>query len=286
MHNYQVYKIKKHSHNGELKFRIIHAPCDALKSEQQAYLQQLEELTSIHKCAMAFTKDKNIIDNAKTHIGQAYIKCFDLQNFFPSITYDQVYNCLLNNNIAKELSLRITQLGTLDGALIQGSPLSPYLSNLVAKPLDKKVYTFAKHNNVLYTRYADDITLSGNKSDVLFVEDYMRKQILEMNWVINEKKTEVLQSNERQSVTGIVINEKPNIDRETSNKVRAIVHNIVNYSKRKPIATYFQKHKVFIGGTRYQSVDSLLGYLNFMRMVNPGKFSKQYYKLYKASKLG
>src|SRR5438034_755250 len=55
----------------------------------------------------------------------------------------------------------LTKLCTHDGSLPQGAPTSPRLSNLVNHRLDARLFALARKRNVAYSRYADDITISG-----------------------------------------------------------------------------------------------------------------------------
>lgn len=46
--------------------------------------------------------------------------------------------------------------------LPQGAPTSPYLSNLRFRKIDDLISSYTKEFNIRYTRYADDMTFSGD----------------------------------------------------------------------------------------------------------------------------
>lgn len=120
----------------------------------------------------------------------------------------------------------------------QGAPTSPTLSNFICKKLDAKLFKISKFKGFSFSRYADDITISTNKN--IFTEDF-KSQIAEIikeeGFELNPKK-ERLQRNhvkssseesgyirERQEVTGIIVNEKPNVSRHFIRNLRATLFN-------------------------------------------------------------
>jgi RNA-directed DNA polymerase len=92
----------------------------------------------------------------------------DLQNFFPSLHFGRVRGFFLNNNyfkLAEPVATILAQIACNDGALPQGSPCSPILSELLTHFLDMRLVRVAARNKCSYTRYADDITFSTNDAD-------------------------------------------------------------------------------------------------------------------------
>ena len=64
----------------------------------------------------------------------------------------------------------IINIATYNGALPQGSPLSPLLCNMVLLPFDWAMYYSTKHFDGVYTRYADDILISfSDKKQLSFI---------------------------------------------------------------------------------------------------------------------
>jgi hypothetical protein len=111
--------------------------------------------------------------------------------------------------------------------LPQGASTSPGLSNQVARKLDKRLLGVAAKLGLTYTRYADDITFSGgpelaNKIGWLLAK--VRNVAREEGFAVNEKKTRVMRRSTAQSVTGVVVNDKPSIDRAELRRLRAILH--------------------------------------------------------------
>jgi len=98
-----------------------------------------------------------------------------------------------------------SRLCTYDGHLPQGAPTSPYLSNIVCLKLDKRLSLLAKKYYANYSRYADDITLSGNcgiNKMLPVVETILKDE----GFSLNNDKTRLAYAYQRQEVTGLIVN--------------------------------------------------------------------------------
>lgn len=96
---------------------------------------------------------------------------------------------------------------TLKNFLPQGAVTSPYLSNLVLYEFDKEIISYCSTYDVTYSRYADDLVFSSNIEDLLKeVYDFLNEKLKEIGFNLNDKKTKFMSSNNRQIITGIVIN--------------------------------------------------------------------------------
>lgn len=130
-----------------------------------------------------------------------------------------------------------------DGKLPQGAPTSPILANMLLKKLDFRLIKFAKDNNITYSRYADDLIFSSFKdfSNLIFKStgqpyelSLSFKLIFDLfNIKINENKIKYSCYNNRQMVTGLIVNKFPNIKNSNYRILRAILY---NYSKN-PVKT-------------------------------------------------
>ena len=112
--------------------------------------------------------------------------------------------------------------------LPQGACTSPALSNLVSAKLDRRLIGLANELGATYTRYADDITLSGDdafESKIAYVMACIRHIANDEGFEINASKTRVLRRNCAQSVTGLIVNDKSGVGRKKMRLVRAILHN-------------------------------------------------------------
>lgn len=250
--------------------RQITSPCVELKSVQRSILEEVLYDIPMHDCAVGFRPNFSIADNAKAHSGADVVVSLDLKDFFPSITFPRVYGALLAIGFQKKIAGIITAICTHDGALPQGAPTSPMLSNIVAHRLDSKLNTYMGKKGFSYTRYADDITFSHTYKDGTSSVDgiirVVRRIIEEENFEVNEDKTKIMRKGRRQWVTGLVANEKPNVIRWKYRQIRAAVHNASKYgvpSAAKLADVSSKKFREWVSGN-----------LAFLNMVNPEKAQK------------
>ena len=212
--NYSLYFVPK----GVGKWRKITAPSEELKSFQKKLMERLEEIP-VHDSAHGFVKGKSISTNAYPHVKKRFVLSMDMKDFFPSIKKDMVESIFEFHQIDK----KYVDYVLFDGGLPQGSPCSPAISNLYCYDLDTELSYYAKENNLEYTRYADDITISGEK----FSPDIIRtvKRIVKRHRLsVHPKKTKVMWRNQRQIVTGVIVNDKLNMPIEKRKKMRALNH--------------------------------------------------------------
>ena len=229
---YSSFKIPKKK-KGE--FRTIDAPNPTLKGMQRALNYALQLIYTPNPAAMGFAQGRSIVTGAQVHVGQNFVYNMDLKNFFPSITSGRVYARMLSRpfSCSKEVASLIADLCCYENdfgkVLPQGAPTSPTLTNIICDRLDVKLSRLAKAYSLRYTRYADDITFSGMTN--IFAEDgnfckSMRNIIEnEEHFKINQEKTRLCHRGIRQEVTGITVNDKPNVTQEYVKQLRSMLHN-------------------------------------------------------------
>lgn len=219
--------------------REILAPDRELREIQRKLANVLEAIYMRRSrvCAYGFIRGKNNVENAKKHIKKHLVFNIDLKDFFSQIHFGRIKGMLVNKPycIKNEAAVTIAQIACCNGLLPQGAPSSPIISNLILIPLDNALMRLAKETQCIYTRYADDITFSTNKSafdkSIVYV-DNGRVQIgakltaiLEKHsFVVNNQKITLRAHVHRQEVTGITVNKFPNLRRSYIKQLRAIIH--------------------------------------------------------------
>lgn len=190
--------------------------------------------------AFGFVEGRNIVDNARKHVGQNYVFNIDLSDFFTSIDQARVWGRLkakpfcfkqsMANIIAGLCSMKMTMPdGTIRYVLPQGAPTSPILTNMICQRMDEQLGRLAAKYKVNYSRYADDMTFSS-MHNIYQEGSSFRKELRAIiegqNFRINDKKTRlnVRGVRTRQEVTGLTVNEKPNVTRSYVKNIRAILH--------------------------------------------------------------
>ena len=215
--NYTHHKIKKRKNS----YRYIYAPSDELKEFQNLLLKEFYKVKP-HSAAHGFVPNKSIVSNALPHVRKDYVLSLDIKNFFPKTTTPIVVNILSRwfPNQTENLPFLIYK-----NHLPQGAPTSPYLANFALYDFDCALTNKVKELNGSYTRYADDITISWNgKIDIKDLFTFMNKELSKNNYFFSKRKTKLMNFNQRQKVTGIVVNNKLSIPREIKNSLRAYNH--------------------------------------------------------------
>jgi len=205
--------------------RTIYAPNDSLKRIQRKILKRILYSFDISPSVHGFVREKSIITNALEHVKKNRILRIDIENFFPSINVNMIIATLEKIGFSKGASIMLGLLMTRDGYLPQGAPTSPYISNLVCKRLDYRMKGLAKKKNLSYSRYADDITFSGESINGGTFGPI--KTILEEEgFNVNIKKTRVMGTGTKQIVTGLVVNEKAWLGRKRYRILRSYIHKV------------------------------------------------------------
>lgn len=115
-----------------------------------------------HPAAYGYIRDRGTLKNAKQHCGQQWLLRCDIEDFFGTITRGRLRGAFLIWGFSEEAAEALASFSTIDGKLALGLNASPLLANLVALPIDDKLTALAAATGCRYTRYADDITISGN----------------------------------------------------------------------------------------------------------------------------
>jgi len=255
---YKEVKIKKK--NG--LHRVIHIPSKELKKIQKFILENILYSIGCSIAATGFKRDSSIKDNAIRHVNNKYILNLDLIDFFTNIKFEKIKKVFKDIGYNEDVSNILANLCTVKGFLPQGASSSPYLSNLVCRKLDNVLSDFANRNQLNYTRYADDITFSSDNESIKDIKK-IYDLIISEGFKINEKKTRLLSSNKRQEVTGLVVNNKVNINRDYIKKLRSEIYfclkfGVNGHMSRKGIT--YSNYKNYLYGKAY-----------YIKMINKEK---------------
>lgn len=192
--------------------RELACPSKELKAVQAWILRNILDSIPVNNSATGFRKNQGILENVKRHDGNTHFLCIDLENFFPSIPRKHVYNLFRSLGYNQHISLFFTNICTYNNGLPQGGVTSPSLSNLLNIRLDRRISGYASKKNLIYTRYADDITLSSRNPDKLASAYKVLKQIIQdEGYKINTLKTRFLRPGSKREITGLIYSEEQRI---------------------------------------------------------------------------
>ena len=261
--------------------RQIAVPHSTLKMIQRRLLLELEKLYRPHSRAFAYIKGRGIRSNATTHLGRKHIFSVDIKDFFDQINFGRVRGRLMAQpyGLSNSIATTIACLTTFDNKLPFGGPTSPILSNMICSGLDAELAKLGRDTGSFYTRFADDMVFSTQKSRFahqiaqLVDEDGVGKIIpgpdldqivTKHGFTLNPAKTRLKSRQDRQIVCGVMCNEKLNIRRELRREIRAILNAWQKYGEDKAQEYWVSNY----GRPENSSFElSLRGKIEFMRHI-------------------
>ena len=171
-----------------------------------------------------FVRKRSIVTNAKNHLAKKFILNADINNFFESIKIGKVADVFLELGCKEEIAKILAQICTLDGFLAQGLNTSPVLANIACREMDKELFDLSRRYNCKFTRYADDITISGdeNMPNKPEIEEIFNKY----GFQLNHKKYKIQKRGQSQYVTGLTVFDKehPRLPKKIKKNLRLILY--------------------------------------------------------------
>lgn len=271
--------------------RSIKAPQGGIAILLNKLKPVLQELYRTKSCVHGFVSGKSVVSNAGEHNKKKYVLNVDLEDFYGHINFGRIRGLFMSMpfNMNPDAATVVAQLCTHDNSLPQGSPVSPILSNFIAANLDKRLTLLAKKYGLRYTRYADDITFSTSKKNFPRSIGYfegnnpitgdsvlgkvLEDEILASGFEINYEKVRLQIPGVRQEVTGLTVNEFPNVKRNYVRKIRAMIYSWRKHGLVKSEKEYIEKYAKSppkidsdkLDGTYFKNV--LYGHLAYLKMV-------------------
>nr|MBF0221620.1 RNA-directed DNA polymerase [Desulfobulbaceae bacterium] len=251
--------------------REILAPKAELKTVQRKILDFLLIKVPLNNHAEGFRKNRSIVTNAQRHTDKKVLIKMDIKDFFPSTKAKRVFGMFFSLGYPEGVASTLTNLTTFKGRLATGAPTSPAISNVLCRRLDKRFARLGEKCDFSYSRYADDLTVSSNNTNLAGLLPLFKEIVLEEGYELNENKLRIMRSGSRQKVTGVVVNIKPNIDKNEIRKLRAVVYNCRHKDINKEIYKWAQMEKSHPEPSQY-TLDtfkrSVSAKINFVKMVN------------------
>lgn len=262
--------------------RLLEAPRPRLKQAQRQLLDGLLAQVPLHPAATGFRAGRSVVDHARHHAGQAVLLRFDLQDFFGHVHAGRVHalfttlgypahtaqalTALCTCRTPEPVLERLREAGALDWRqaqrlrdphLPQGAPTSPALANLACFRLDLRLQGLADSLQARYSRYADDIVLSGPPvlaARSAEIRILVARISAEEGFALNLRKTHVATQATAQRVCGVVVNRHPNLPRAEFDRLKATLH----------------RH-VLAGGIGADELAALRGRVAWAVQLNPAK---------------
>lgn len=248
--------------------RLICQPNRDQKAIQAWILRNILEKLSISNHATAFIKNRGMIQNVLPHSSNRYFLNVDLENFFDTIKFAQVFRVFHTIGYSPKASWMLARLCTCNDTLPQGGISSPYLSNIILFKMDRRISSYLSRRNVIYTRYSDDLTLSAQNPKVLKrIYPAIQKIIESSQFTVNQNKVRFSRPACKTRITGLIknsANPKFSIGRHKKRILRSMI---------------FRHFTLFT--FRSRRIDNkILGWLNYLKSVDMDNYNYllAYYK--------
>ena len=274
--------LEKHYHNVLIpkrdgSKRKLSVPDLILKSVQKSIADNILAQYPISSYAKAYKIGSNVQRNAQPHVGKKKILKLDIEGFFDHILYSQVKNIVFcEEKFAEPIRVLLTMLCYYKESLPQGAPTSPAITNIILYDFDEAVGAFCNEKKIAYTRYCDDMTFSGD-FDEKEVIAFVKGELCKLGLFLKNRKTAVIPASKRQTVTGVVVNEKLNITKEYKKKIRQEMH----YIQKFGLDEHIKRCKI---ADKQQYVLSLRGRIAFVLQTTPNDCEFLEYKKILAEK--
>lgn len=187
------------------KLRTLAVPNDYAKLHQK----KVYKLFSVLKFPDYVFSQKNYFfaDMARYHLGADYLVSVDIKDFFPSIHFKRVAALLEKFGLNGIPAKKLLYLVTFDKSLPLGFPTSSLLSNLILLEMDKNLERFCRSKGYKYSRYADDLTISGPSAISV---NFLRKIfgiLKQYNFRVNNSKLKIFGREDQKIVLGLLLKE-------------------------------------------------------------------------------
>lgn len=258
--HYQEFWMRKRSGG----YRMISAPDKDLQAIQSTiYSRILSSVTIVHPVAVGFRCGRSVVDNAAPHLGKRYVLKMDIHDFFGSIRSPRVRQTFKKIGYPENVSKVLGALCCLHRHLPQGAPTSPALSNIVGYEMDRKLAALAAEYGLTYTRYADDLTFSGDVFPKEQIIPQVKRIIRDEKFEPNHKKTHFMNQSSRKIITGVSVASgvKLTIPKSKKREIRKNVYFILT----KGLA----EHQRRIGSHDPAYLKRLIGMLCYWRAIEP-----------------
>ena len=256
-------------------YRTVYKANDLAWSSVHKHLETAINISSnFPSYVQGFVRERSIVTNAKRHLAKKLVLNADIKNFFESISFDKVINVFKHLGANDAIAEALSKICTIDGLLAEGLSTSPVIANIASRDMDKDLFELSKLYDCEFTRYADDITFSGDESIPTKneIEDILERYGFQLNY----KKYKMQKRCQHQFVTGLtVFDEKhPRLPKHIKKNIRLTLYFANKYGLKNHL------EKVGIEEDFFQlEINRIDGLIGFMFCVEP-KLAKKLKELW------
>lgn len=285
-HKMLIPKKSLKQHGVRTVYKVIDPTLSLLQKNLETSINHMVEFPP---CVQGFVRNRSIVSNAENHLGRKFLLNVDIKHFFESIRIEAVTSAFQHLGCSAEIAEILARLCTLDGFLAQGLSTSPVLANVISMDMDKDLLSLSKHYKCVFTRYADDITISGD--DGVPSKDELDEILRKRGFQLNDAKFKIQKKGQKQYVTGLtVFDEKyPRIPKRIKKWLRLNFFYINKYGFESHACKILNIDERYLENDEmkqqelydycYELNKKLKGWVDYVNSVEP-KLAKKLYEQY------
>lgn len=218
----------------------------------------------------SYKKNSSILKMINRHKYSKYYFKTDIKNFFHSISKNIIKECIEENiknlpiaNLDTKLIEIILNMVTYDNILAIGFASSPSISNAVLYKFDFIIEQYCKKQNIIYSRYSDDLIFSSNQKidDIETVIEKLMIDIYQGQFKLNKHKSKYLDKTNKVKILGLIITPEGHITvpKERKNNIKKLLYFFINNG---------EKFKHFLKSNYEDSMIKAYGELNYINDID------------------
>lgn len=284
---YLRHKLVKRSHHRFLECREVWEVFYPLANAYKALARQFEGFVRIvekrfpHDAAYGYVRHRSTVDNAKNHCGAPLLLRADLENFFPSISAKRLVETFLRLGLTNEIAEMLARFVTMEDRLAVGFHTSPMLANLICLDLDDKLAALAEKYGCIYTRYADDMAISGKEH--LPSREEISAIVEQEGFSLCSRKFRITKPGQAHYVTGLSISDarRPRVPRRLKKRLRQELH----YCKLYGVESHIEKLGEQTIEEGINRIDGMVRYISYIEKESMPNLRKEWAELLKKDEL-
>ena len=223
---YQTIAIPKRGRRRGGQYRLVHkSQSDWLRQFHHEIARLLAAAVTFPDCVQGFVQRRSAVSNARLHLNSPVVRHADLEDFFDTITMGQVQDVFVSLGCTAPIASLLARATTIDGFLRQGTRCSPTLANCVCRGLDKVLGALAQTSQARYSRYADNLTFSGETVPDLA---QIRVAVTNAGFRLRDQGCYTQYKGRCQYVTGLTVghSDQPRLPKRMKRNLRLVLHYI------------------------------------------------------------
>ncbi|PHV50043.1 hypothetical protein CSQ91_02280 [Janthinobacterium sp. BJB301] len=234
---FYVVKMAKRGRRRKGEYRVVF---QAREKRLSDFHRSISMIVSNSACfgdhVQGFRKKHSARTNAEHHLGAAILLHADIKGFFDAITTAQVKTALISEGSPPPVAELIAKACTIDGFLRQGTRCSPVLANLVCVAMDQSFLRLARSHTCNYTRYADDLTFSGERVPC---DEAVREILAADGFALRDGKCYRQFRGKTQYVTGLTVADpnRPRLPKQLKHDLRTTMY----FIERHGLADHWER---------------------------------------------